>query len=148
MVTYDELNTQNHKITELSNVLRYLLADRAMCDTEVTCKLFYEYVERVKEHLELEDKQMYSKLLTHKDSRVNNTAKLFLSGSVEIKRIFSAYLKKWCNKKCQSLKIRDYNEFRTETEEMLELILNRIQDETEKLYPLVRSVTGDNRQAA
>ena len=44
MVTYDELNTQNHKITELSNVLRYLLADRAMCDTEATCKLFYEYL--------------------------------------------------------------------------------------------------------
>ncbi len=148
MVTYDELYAQNHKITELSNVLRYLLADRAMCDTEVTCHLFYEYVDRVKEHLELEDKQMYSKLLTHKDSRVNNTAKLFLSGSVEIKRIFSAYLKKWCHKKRQELKIRDYEAFRAETEEMLEFILNRIQDETEKLYPLVRSVTGDSRQAA
>lgn len=148
MVTYDELNTQNHKITELSNVLSYLLADRAMCDTDVTCKLFFDYVDRVKEHLELEDKQMYSKLLTHKDSRVSNTAKLFLSGSVEIKRIFGAYLKKWCRKHKQELRIRDYGEFRRETEEMFELILNRIQDETEKLYPLIREVTGDSRQAA
>ena len=148
MVTYDELNTQNHQITELSNVLRYLLADRVMCDTDVTCNLFFEYVDRVKEHLELEDKHMYSKLLTHKDSRVTNTAKLFLSGSVEIKRIFGAYLKKWCRKQKHQLKITDYEAFRAETEEMLDLILNRIQDETEKLYPLVRSVTGDTRQAA
>ena len=148
MVTYEELNAQNHKITELSNVLRYLLADRAMCDTEVTCHLFYEYVDRVREHLELEDKHKYSKLLTHKEARVNNTAKLFLSGSVEIKRIFSSYLKKWCRKGKQELRITDYNLFRDETEEMFDLILNRIQDETEKLYPLIRSVTGDPRKAA
>jgi hypothetical protein len=148
MVTFDELNTQNHRITELSNVLTYLLADRSMCDTDVTCKLFFDYVGRVKEHLEIEDKHMYSKLLTHTDKRVSNTAKLFLSGEVEIKRIFSAYLKKWCRKHKQELRIHDYEAFRRETEEMFELVLNRIQDETEKLYPLVREVIGEPRQVA
>jgi hypothetical protein len=31
---------------------------------------------------------------------------------------------------------------------MFEMVLDRIQDETEHLYPLVRQVTGDNRQVA
>ena len=124
MITFDELNTQNHKITELSNVLSYLLADRSMCDTEVTCKLFFDYVDRVKEHLEMENKEMYSRLLTHKDKRVSNKAKLFLSGEVEIKRIFSAYLKKWCRKQKQELRIRDYDAFRRETEDLFEIVFS------------------------
>jgi hypothetical protein len=40
MITFEELNTQNHEITELTNVLSYLLADRAMCDTDICCDLF------------------------------------------------------------------------------------------------------------
>ena len=30
MITYEELNAANHKITELSNVLLYLFRDRSM----------------------------------------------------------------------------------------------------------------------
>ena len=29
MITYEELNTQNHKITELSNVISILIKDRS-----------------------------------------------------------------------------------------------------------------------
>lgn len=148
MVTYDEINTQNDKITELSNVLSYLLADRAMCDTQVTCDLFFEYVDQVKEHMELSDKRLCGKLLVHADRQVTNTAKNFLSGSIEIKRIMSDYLKKWCAKGRHELRIKDYNEFRKDTEEVFELVLNRIQNETEKLYPLLREITGDTRKVA
>lgn len=148
MVTYDEINSQNDRITELSNVLGYLLADRSMCDTQVTCDLFFEYVDRVKEHMELSDKRLCGKLLVHADRQVTNTAKNFLSGSIEIKRIMADYLKKWCNKTRQELRIKDYEEFRSDTEEMFELVLNRIQNETEKLYPLLREITGDARQVA
>lgn len=148
MVTYDEINAQNDKITELSNVLSYLLADRAMCDTQVTCDLFFEYVDQVKEHMELSDKRLCGKLLVHADRQVTNTAKNFLSGSIEIKRIMSDYLKKWCAKGRHELRIKDYNEFRKDTEEVFELVLNRIQNETEKLYPLLREITGDTRKVA
>lgn len=142
MISFDELNAQNHQITELANVLSYLMADRAMCDNEVTCKLFFEYVERVQEHLDMEDKHLYAKLLTHRDHDVCNTAKLFLSGAMEIQRIFKSYQKKWCPRNRNSLNVADYASFREETEQMFSLVLRRIQDETEKLYPLVRRVAA------
>ena len=43
MVTYDELNAQNDKITELSNVLTKLLEDRFLCDSTITSELFFRY---------------------------------------------------------------------------------------------------------
>ena len=148
MVTYDTLNTQNHKIFELSNVLHYLLADRSMCDTDITCDLFFNFVGLVKEHLEIEDKHIYRHLLTHSDQGVKNTATKFMSGGVEIKRVFSDYLKKWCAKKGQSLRIKDYEEFVKETNDMFEMVQNRIIAESENLYPLLRNVTGDQREVA
>lgn len=138
MVSFDELNRQNDKITELSNVLSYLIDDRAVCDTSVTCDLFFEYVDRVRQHLEVEEKELYQGLLAHKDNKVCNTARMFLSGSGEIKRVFSQYLKRWCKNK--ELRINDHDQFVKETREMFELVLRRIEDEVENLYPTVREV--------
>lgn len=146
MVTFEELNVQNHKIMELSKVLQNVIQDRALCDNEVTCDLFFQYVDQVRAHLDIEDRHLYAALLNHKDLAVNNTAKLFLSGSTEIKRIFETYLHKWCNKR--SINIRDHYSFVNETEDMFRLVLSRIQDETEQLYPLIRKVSGDTRVAA
>ena len=148
MLTYDQLNTQNDRITELTNVLTNLLQDRSLCDSSVTCELFYRYVEQVKEHLELTDSRLYSQLLAHGESRVTNTANRFMGGSKEIKRIFGTYLKKWCQMQKKELAIMDYDTFLKDTEEMFEMVLNRIQDETEHLYPLIREVTGDSQHAA
>jgi hemerythrin-like domain-containing protein len=146
MVTFEELNTQNHKIMELSKVLQTVIQDRALCDNEVTCDLFFQYVDQVKGHLDIEDKHLYAALLNHKERSVNNIAKQFLSGSAEIKRIFETYLHKWCKKR--AMMIRDHQAFVNETEDMFRLVLNRIQDETEQLYPLIRKVSGDTQVAA
>ena len=143
MLTYDDLNKQNDRITELSNALSLLLSDRLLCDSTVTCDLFFEYVDRVKEHLELQDKHIYRKLLTKADPEVRNLATNFMSGGVEIKKVFATYLKKWCSKRGKELSIRDYEIFARETEEMFELVLDRIQLESEKLFPMVREVTGE-----
>jgi succinate dehydrogenase flavin-adding protein (antitoxin of CptAB toxin-antitoxin module) len=147
MVTYDELNQQNDKITELTNVLEQLLGDRHLCSSTVTCELFFRFVEEVKGHLEVMDKGLYSQLLTHHDQHVRNTADRFMGGSKEIKRIFSAYLKKWCKMKSQQLAVKEYDQFKAETDEMFELVLNRIQAEQENLYPMIRKVTGDAQRA-
>jgi hypothetical protein len=66
-----------------------------------------------------------------------------MSGEVEIKKVFAEYLKKWCSKRGKELRIGDYEAFAKETEEMFEMVLDRIQDESEKLFPLVREVTGE-----
>lgn len=145
MVSFTELNQQNDKITELSHVLGYLINDRAICDTSITCDLFFEFVEKVREHLELEERELYQALLTHRANKVCTTANRFLSGSGEIKRVFKQYLKRWCNKK--ELRIADHDKFVSETQEMFQLILKRIEDEVEHLYPTVRKVQAELQAA-
>ncbi len=148
MVSFDELFAQNHKITELSNVFLYLIKDRSMCDTDIACDVFFTYVEKVKEHIELVDKKMYKALLASPDQSVNNVADRFMAGSQEIKRIFADYQKTWSRGKTKDLVIRDHEAFLKDTQEMFDLVLERIQRETEHLYPLVRKLTADAMSAA
>jgi len=141
MVTYKNLNEQNHRITELTNVLSYLFKDRAMCDTDSCCSLFHNYVTLVQEHIDTVDKNMYSDLLASPDEKVNNVAKNFMSGSVEVKKILKEFIKDWCPVKGNDeLWIKDHQKFMDATDELFDIILQRIQDETEHLYPLVRSL--------
>ena len=149
MITYDELHTQNHDITELSNVLLYLFRDRSMCDTGACCELFYRYVGKVKDHIDLVDKNLYSRLLAHDDHDTQELARNFMSGSQEIKKIIASYIKAWCpKKKPDTLAIAEHERFLKESEEMFELILQRIQNETERLYPLIKEISGDMEKAA
>ena len=141
MITYAELHEQNHRITELTNVLNYLFKDRLMCDTGSCCELFYRYVDLVKKHIEMVDKDMYSDLLKSPDKKINNVARNFMSGSVEIKRILKDFTKRWCpTKRKDTLLIKEHAQFIKDTEELFEIVLQRILDETEHLYPLVRSL--------
>ena len=148
MLTFDQLNAQNHRITELTNVLSKLLSDRELCDSSITCDLFYQYVDEVKKHLETTDRKLYSQLLSSGDSHMSTVANRFMGGSKEIKRIFNAFLKKWCDPRNHALKVANFEEFSQTTEEMFKLVLDRIQDEVEHLYPLLRQVRGDNLRAA
>ena len=148
MVNYQELHQQNHKITELTNILQHLLGDRSLCDSEVTCNLFFDYVNMVKEHMAVTDSDMYSTLLGSGDQKLSNIANRFMGGSREINRIFSAYLKRWCKIKNKELVIKEYDTFMQDTQEMFDIVLDRIQNETEYLYPAVRKLTGDARDVA
>ena len=141
MITYEELNEQNHRITELSNVLHYLFQDRSMCDTGSCCDLFYHYVDLVRKHIDLVDKDMYSDMLASPDKKINNVARNFMSGSLEVKRILKDFSRHWCpTKQHDALKIKDHEKFLKDTDELFEIVLQRILDETEHLYPLVRSL--------
>lgn len=148
MVSYQQLHQQNHKITELTNILQHLLGDRSLCDSEVTCNLFFEYVNAVRDHIAVTDSAMYSKLLGAGDQKMANLASRFMGGSREINRIFSAYLKRWCKLRSKQLVIKEYDAFMRDTQEMFDMVLDRIQSETEHLYPAVRKVTGDVREVA
>ena len=148
MVKYQELHQQNHKITELTNILQHLLGDRSLCDSAVTCDLFFDYVTAVKEHMAVTDSAMYSRLLGSGDQKLNNIANRFMGGSREINRIFSAYLKRWCKIKSKQLVIKEYDAFMEDTREMFDIVLERIQSETEHLYPAVRRLSVDDREVA
>jgi len=149
MISYDELHSQNHDITDLSNVLLYLLKERSMCDTGACCELFHRYMDKVREHIDLVDKNLYGKLLAHDDHEIQKQVRNFMSGWQEIKKIMSEYSKEWCpTKQTQTLVIAEHERFLSDTEKMFELILERIQDETEKLYPLIREISGKDHHAA
>ena len=140
MISFEQLHEQNHKITELTNILEHLLGDRSLCDSQVTCDLFFDYVNTVKDHMAVTDSGMYSQLLSSGDQKLSNVANRFIGGSREINRIFSAYLKRWCKIKRKELVIREYDAFMKDTEEMFQLVLDRIQNETEHLYPAVKQL--------
>lgn len=145
MVSFTELYQQNDRITELSNVLCYLIGERSVCDTAVTYDLFFTYVDKVREHLDLEERELYQLMLAHRESDIRNIANKFLSGSGEIKRVFGQYLKRWSRNK--ELRIKDHEQFVMETREMFQLVLRRIEDEVEHLYPTVREVQSARKAA-
>ncbi len=143
MVSYENLNKQNHKITELSNVLSVLIKDRLLCDSETCNQLFFEYMDDVMAHMHEIDANWYQDLLKHSSQDINNVANNFMSGSQEIKRIMSRYKKKWCKRSKRELTIgAKHNLFLDETSELFEMVLNRLQDEMENLYPTVRKITS------
>ncbi|MDD5392984.1 MAG: hypothetical protein PHE17_08215 [Thiothrix sp.] len=146
MVSFTELNQQNDTITELSNVLGLLIDERSIWDTRVIGNLFFAYVDKVKEHLDLEERELYQSMLLHSDQTIRQTANKFLSGSGEIKRVFGQYLKRWS--RSRGLRINNHDQFAKDTREMFQLVLNRIEDEVEHLYPTVRAVQAALREAA
>lgn len=143
MISYEELNTQNDKITELSNVLSVLIKDRSICDSETCCNIFYNYMDQVKTHMQIVDSNLYTDLLGHSSSEANNTANNFMAGSQEIKKIMNSYSKKWCDKKRHGLSIgAKHDLFLKDTDDMFEMILSRIQNEMERLYPMLRKISN------
>jgi len=132
MVSIDELHEQNHQIAELAKILSYLFQDREMCDADVTCELFERYRDKFLAHIS-NNRTIYSKLLS-------DTSYRFMEGEKELKRIFRRYQTKWCQ---NGLRIGDYSSFKRETEDMFKLVRQRIQAETEQLYPLVRKLEAE-----
>lgn len=131
------LHQQVNDITELNNILRTILEDRFLCDSKVTAELFVRYTDAVQHHLTNTESGIFSQLLTNSDDQTITTIERFMNGAREIKQIFAEYTKKWC--KNNRLLIKDHDEFLSETEKVFDLILRRLLDETENLYPLVQS---------
>lgn len=147
-IDFSRLHEQNHRITELSNILSHLLGDRSFCDNTVTCELFFRYVECVSEHLQATDDQPCKQLLEANNQHSRNIAGLFKRGSRSINRMFEAYLEKWYDVETKRLDIRDYKRFEAETRHLFQIVLERIEDETEQLYPSVRLVNGQSSNNA
>ena len=145
MINILELEQQNNKIKELSSVLQYLISNKDICNSDVTCDLFMQYSEEVVDHLYLEEKEVYRHLLNHQDPKVKNTTSDFFSGSIEIKRMFNEYLGRWCKNK--KLRVIKHNEFVQDTHEVFNLVLDRVEAETTILYPLVERVVNEKQAA-
>ncbi|MCK5726850.1 MAG: hypothetical protein KAH22_08510 [Thiotrichaceae bacterium] len=139
MISLDAMHEHNHKIAEHSKVLSVLIRNRELCDTKVMCDIFFSYVDAVKEHLSIEEKNIYQPMLVHSDSEIKNTATKFMSGSMEIKRVLAQYTRRWCSK--NTLRIKNHDLFVADTEQIFEFVWNRIIDESEHLYPAYKKAT-------
>jgi len=139
MISIDAMHRQNHKIAEYSKVLSVLIRDKELCNTEIVCDIFFDYVNAVKEHLTNEEQNIYQPMLIHSDCSIKNIACRFMSGSMETKRIIANYTKKWCSQ--NTLLIKNHQQFIDDTEEIFEFIWNRIRDESEHLYPAFKIAT-------
>ena len=145
MVSFDELNEQNHKISELTQVILYLIKERSICDSEVTCALFFDLTDKIKDQLDMEERQLYKDLLTHKEQEINDLANDYLNSSVEFKRKLKHYIKHWCHNK--SLRIKNHDDFLNKTDELFSIMLNRIVDVTGNLCPLVKKINSEKMGA-
>ncbi len=148
MIDLSTLHEQNHKLTELSNVFVYLAHDRALCDTDTACQLFFDYGKRLQEHLGPVDQLVKKHLLAHTDPRTINLARKLVADSSLLRFNCSKYMQRWSEAGKERFRIADHEAFVCETEELFALVLDRIQRETEYLYPLLRQVEGGDRRAA
>lgn len=127
---------QIHKITEVSNVYRYLVSSREMCETSLASSLLFDFMDGMEDHLEQVDQAISKRLLTDPDPRTQNQARKFIAESAFLKKLFREYVASWTRKKARKLILKDHGKFLADTEEMINLVLDRLQRETEFLYPL------------
>jgi hemerythrin-like domain-containing protein len=85
-------------------------------------------------HLAMEDKALYPYLLKSQNLTVEKTAKQFMDEMGNLVTTFKEYNHKWFH---TNLIRAQFEEFRTETDLILQALKLRIKREENELYPLV-----------
>lgn len=133
MIPLDTLKQQHEEICELINVISLLIPDDRARKSRIVENLFSDLAKLVTEHLVLEDGTLYRDLLVHQDADIQRTARNFLSGSHELKRLFGDYLQHACR---PGSKRKECEAFVKETQEVFGMLEQRIRLEENKFYPL------------
>ena len=148
MIDFAELHQQQHRIGELSHVLLYLVRNRSLCDADTTCGLFFDYVESARAHLRRVDALVKKHLLTHADPWSRHLARRLITDAALLDRNLVLLLERWSLPARRSLRITDHAAFIADAEELFLLVADRIQRETEYLFPLLRGLGGGDQRAA
>lgn len=136
MYTLDELKEQNRDISALCAILTPLMEDTALHDNPYVCELLARFREKVWMHLVFEDNTLYAELARHNDPEISATVRHFHDSARDIKKRFTGYVKHWCKP------ARDgeaHEALKNESREILQLVMERIRYENEKIFPLVES---------
>jgi len=89
---------------------------------------------KVREHLALEDREVYPRLLLYGDSAIVSLVTQYKNGIGNLLPRFNFYIENWSNK----AKIQEHStDFIRETNEILNALLQRVETEDAELYPLV-----------
>ncbi len=133
MIPLDTLKQQHQEIDELITVLSLLIPDEKARKSRIVEGLLKDLAQKVSEHLALEDGTLYKELLVHPDTGLQRTARNFLSGSHELKRLFTEYVQHACK---PDSKRKECEEFVKESQDLFQLLEKRIQIEESRFYPL------------
>ncbi len=146
MIDFTTLHEQNHRITETSNVLMYLVRERALCDTATTRKVFQEALSMIDVHLRRVDRLVKKHLLAHDDPRDQNLGHKLSAESALLRHNFAVYGVDWTERQRPHMHIKDHQKFIDDTDELFNLMLDRIQRETELVYPLLKRLNDSDRE--
>lgn len=136
MYTLAELKKQNQEISDLANVLDVLITDKQLINNPFVCELVSRFNEKVWMHLVFEENSLYCELASHQDPHISKLAEDLHTTTRAIKKDFSDYLKLWC----KSSGADHYQQaFCRQTPEILNKVRQRIQFETEKIFPLIEA---------
>ncbi|MDH3979232.1 MAG: hemerythrin domain-containing protein [Gammaproteobacteria bacterium] len=135
MVDVAEFSRENQELTDLCAVLDVLIADPDMRGNPVFCELLSRFSEKIRAHLDHEDRAMYAELLSHEDKSINEVATRFINNTHQLRTILSSYIKRWCHA-TRGGDATGHDEFTQETREIFALVSDRINLEKSKLFPL------------
>ena len=134
MYSLDELKDQNQEISDLCAVLSVLVEQKSLHNNPFVCDLMARFKEKVWLHLVFEDNTIYSALSRHDNSAVSEVARDFHDSARQIKKRFSRYVRRWCN---PSVGDKDHDELVIESREIFRLIIDRVEFENQKMFPLI-----------
>ncbi|MCW8933379.1 MAG: hemerythrin domain-containing protein [Gammaproteobacteria bacterium] len=138
MYSLSELKKQNQEISDLIEVLRVLISNEKLVNNPFVCGLVSRFNEKVWMHLVFEDNSLYSELAKNHNPDISDIAQRFHDSAKEIKKEFSCYVKLWCK---TSGVDHDQQAFCGNSLDMLDKIQQRIEFESNKIFPLVESQT-------
>ncbi len=136
MVNVAEFSKENQELTDLCSVLDILVANAAMRENPVFCELLSRFSDKIRAHLDHEDRAMYAELLSHHDKSINEVASKFIDNTHLLRTILSDYVKRWCHTTRGNNDQAGHEVFMHETREIFHLVEDRINLENTKLFPV------------
>ncbi|MDH5473373.1 MAG: hypothetical protein OEY87_01095 [Gammaproteobacteria bacterium] len=134
MYTLNELKKQNTEISDLINILQVVTKDKSLINNPYVCELVERFNEKVWMHLVFEENTIYSELSKHHNPDISNIALTFHTTAKNIKKQFTNYVKLWCHAIKEN---KDHAKFVAESNEIFELIKERVRYESQEVFPLV-----------
>lgn len=134
MVNVEELKKENQEINDVISVLSDLIPNPDLRENPVFCELLKRFSDKVNMHLAHEGRAVYSELLTHGDSEGKEVAAKFMNNTSQLKKFLTDYSRHWCHKPANS---GDHEDFVGQTKEIFHLVNERINLETNRLFPIL-----------
>ena len=137
MVNIAEFRHENQELVDLCAILNVLVVNADLRSNSVFCELLERFSNRIKAHLDHEDRSIYAELLNHDDKNINKVANQFMNNTHQLRQILSSYIKRWCHHPGAGSDTTGHEVFLKETQAIFHLVDERIKLESNKLFPVL-----------